>query len=125
MIRQPPRSTRTDTLVPYTTLFRSHTAAAPRHRGRPQAATLDTNRMGRGIPVLTLKSPPYAAFLINPIAPRAPAAFYAGHHLAGAGRHLRDGFALPQQIHRRGSRGLHGDDQTQSEERRVGQECVS
>src|SRR3546814_16212822 len=24
MIRQPPRSTRTDTLVPYTTLFRSH-----------------------------------------------------------------------------------------------------
>src|SRR3546814_1239802 len=29
MIRRPPRSTRTDTLFPYTTLFRSHTAAAP------------------------------------------------------------------------------------------------
>src|SRR3546814_8997281 len=28
MIRRPPRSTRTDTLFPYTTLFRSH-----RHRG--------------------------------------------------------------------------------------------
>src|SRR3546814_11831438 len=27
MIRRPPRSTRTDTLVPYTTLFRSQTAA--------------------------------------------------------------------------------------------------
>src|SRR3546814_13108105 len=27
MIRRPPRSTRTDTLVPYTTLFRSGTAA--------------------------------------------------------------------------------------------------
>src|SRR3546814_9628380 len=26
MIRRPPRSTRTDTLFPYTTLFRSHTA---------------------------------------------------------------------------------------------------
>src|SRR3546814_11956381 len=26
MIRRPPRSTRTDTLVPYTTLFRSHAA---------------------------------------------------------------------------------------------------
>src|SRR3546814_4994898 len=28
MIRRPPRSTRTDTLFPYTTLFRSHCAAA-------------------------------------------------------------------------------------------------
>src|SRR3546814_13114972 len=28
MIRRPPRSTRTDTLFPYTTLFRSHTAEA-------------------------------------------------------------------------------------------------
>src|SRR3546814_15022874 len=27
MIRRPPRSTRTDTLVPYTTLFRSHQSA--------------------------------------------------------------------------------------------------
>src|SRR3546814_11025301 len=27
MLRQPPRSTRTDTLFPYTTLFRSHAAA--------------------------------------------------------------------------------------------------
>src|SRR3546814_16769741 len=33
MIRRPPRSTRTDTLFPYTTLFRSHIAVAePRHR---------------------------------------------------------------------------------------------
>src|SRR3546814_5023840 len=29
MIRQPPRSTRTDTLFPYTTLFRSHPAPPP------------------------------------------------------------------------------------------------
>src|SRR3546814_16193955 len=28
MIRPPPRSTRTDTLFPYTTLFRSHVSAA-------------------------------------------------------------------------------------------------
>src|SRR3546814_13710339 len=35
MIRRPPRSTRTDTLFPYTTLFRSfHTAGAPPSRGR-------------------------------------------------------------------------------------------
>src|SRR3546814_17472653 len=29
MIRRPPRSTRTDTLFPYTTLFRSHLLAQP------------------------------------------------------------------------------------------------
>src|SRR3546814_19265921 len=30
MIRRPPRSTRTDTLFPYTTLFRSHLLKAPK-----------------------------------------------------------------------------------------------
>src|SRR3546814_8658327 len=42
MIRRPPRSTRTDTLFPYTTLFRSdrgppraRTASRVRHRGHP------------------------------------------------------------------------------------------
>src|SRR3546814_12584090 len=34
MIRRPPRSTRTDTLFPYTTLFRSvHHRGRPGHRG--------------------------------------------------------------------------------------------
>src|SRR3546814_1908716 len=32
MIRRPPRSTRTDTLFPYTTLFRSSDSRAPRRR---------------------------------------------------------------------------------------------
>src|SRR3546814_4712390 len=36
MIRRPPRSTRTDTLFPYTTLFRSHGLPAACLRGRPQ-----------------------------------------------------------------------------------------
>src|SRR3546814_20203033 len=35
MIRRPPRSTRTDTLFPYTTLFRS--AAAPQNAGQGKA----------------------------------------------------------------------------------------
>src|SRR3546814_5447401 len=35
MIRRPPRSTRTDTLFPYTTLFRSAHAAAQCCRARP------------------------------------------------------------------------------------------
>src|SRR3546814_7133392 len=39
MIRRPPRSTRTDTLFPYTTLFRSHSRllqASIRDRGDPR-----------------------------------------------------------------------------------------
>src|SRR3546814_12463811 len=39
MIRRPPRSTRTDTLFPYTTLFRSEVA---RLRGRMRALYADT-----------------------------------------------------------------------------------
>src|SRR3546814_8351686 len=34
MIRRPPRSTRTDTLFPYTTLFRSQSVISPSARGR-------------------------------------------------------------------------------------------
>src|SRR3546814_5572687 len=37
MIRRPPRSTRTDTLFPYTTLFRSRPAGAAALRGRCRA----------------------------------------------------------------------------------------
>src|SRR3546814_8676183 len=38
MIRRPPRSTRTDTLFPYTTLFRFGTPAPPDHRGHRREA---------------------------------------------------------------------------------------
>src|SRR3546814_12369943 len=40
MIRRPPRSTRTDTLFPYTTLFRSLTVASM-NITKPFASTLD------------------------------------------------------------------------------------
>src|SRR3546814_5319417 len=55
MIRRPPRSTRTDPLFPYTTLFRSH-APARRRRARPHRdARMDANRRraagsARGLP---------------------------------------------------------------------------
>src|SRR3546814_6006535 len=47
MIRRPPRSTRTDTLFPYTTLFRSHggypgRTAAARHRARAAPRSMST-----------------------------------------------------------------------------------
>src|SRR3546814_15446003 len=41
MIRRPPRSTRTDTLFPYTTLFRSHACTALRGDRMPRV----TNRV--------------------------------------------------------------------------------
>src|SRR3546814_17098507 len=40
MIRRPPRSTRTDTLFPYTTLFRSN--LAPKSQPRPKESNLAT-----------------------------------------------------------------------------------
>src|SRR3546814_12543034 len=43
MIRRPPRSTRTDTLFPDTTLFRAAGVAAARHR-RPAAADVRPRR---------------------------------------------------------------------------------
>src|SRR3546814_14537321 len=50
MIRRPPRSTRTDTLFPYTTLFRSSQspalplAAAPTHHRLPSMSTSEPQR---------------------------------------------------------------------------------
>src|SRR3546814_1899471 len=43
MIRRPPRSTRTDTLLPYTTLFRSNVARAVEKRGTFRRPTLLTD----------------------------------------------------------------------------------
>src|SRR3546814_14271368 len=40
MIRRPPRSTRTDTLFPYTTLFRSHRADYRQAEGKSDQPTL-------------------------------------------------------------------------------------
>src|SRR3546814_19841505 len=46
MIRRPPRSTRTDTLFPYTTLFRSGRRSARRAGGRPVALHPRIGRQG-------------------------------------------------------------------------------
>src|SRR3546814_2526484 len=58
MIRRPPRSTRTDTLFPYTTLFRSSVATRPRHfafLGVPSSAhcrsTTWPRIYARGLPI--------------------------------------------------------------------------
>src|SRR3546814_1967323 len=48
MIRRPPRSTRTDTLFPYTTLFRSHRRAfrGPSRRAAQPGGLLPGDRAG-------------------------------------------------------------------------------
>src|SRR3546814_13510904 len=64
MIRRPPRSTRTDTLFPYTTLFRSE-----RSEGLPQAASglagsaARTRLIGRGTSNAAARS---AASIVTP-----------------------------------------------------------
>src|SRR3546814_9638030 len=45
MIRRPPRSTRTDTLFPYTTLFRSAVSAAHRRRPGPKTDPAAPHRL--------------------------------------------------------------------------------
>src|SRR3546814_15827772 len=45
MIRRPPRSTRTDTLFPYTTLFRSH-RTSPTNLGMALLSTLAAHDLG-------------------------------------------------------------------------------
>src|SRR3546814_5540865 len=52
MIRRPPRSTRTDTLFPYTTLFRSRPRVLPRARPPTRAASR-TRRADSSAPVCT------------------------------------------------------------------------
>src|SRR3546814_7759008 len=47
MIRRPPRSTRTDTLCPYTTLFRSPGGGARRHAGAGHRPLAVADRRGR------------------------------------------------------------------------------
>src|SRR3546814_7602555 len=64
MIRRPPRATRTDTLFPYTTLFRSRTR--PRHAWAtdglpPRPATRRATRARRSVPLRRREGPGHGA----------------------------------------------------------------
>src|SRR3546814_12734960 len=52
MIRRPPRSTRTDTLFPYTTLFRSDAFGMVYHAGRPAVVGGGDGHPDRGLLLL-------------------------------------------------------------------------
>src|SRR3546814_9710295 len=57
MIRRPPRSTRTDTLFPYTTLFRSRTRRRSSSSARSAAPTRRTRRRTRAPTEPSRRSP--------------------------------------------------------------------
>src|SRR3546814_21017098 len=97
MIRRPPRSTRTDTLFPYTTLFRS-AAAAPR-------VALHTSMGEIVIELAPDKAPKTVANFLG---------------------YVREGFYNGTIVHRVIDNLLiQGGAYTRSEERRVGKKCVS
>src|SRR3546814_16330185 len=106
MIRRPPRSTRTDTLFPYTTLFRSISRPL---RDRSEGRTdRDRNRRevnGKGLEMNTV--PLRATDEMQSLAPQADADVTSSAPPAQAD--------LPAATPAR----------QRSEERRVGQECVS
>src|SRR3546814_542297 len=121
MIRRPPRSTRTDTLFPYTTLFRS--AAREHFRAALQvdqgyvaarfnlaSTEWQAGRLGEALPVLRgilASAPGFAPQVLNlakrslaakdSVAARQLMALLDGHGLPGAERHvLRGGIAVAE-----------------------------
>src|SRR3546814_6273719 len=99
MYRGPPRSTRTYTLFPYTTLFRSRTASAGRRRARGGAT--DRRRQGRIAAV-----------------PAHPGSAAGEHRCAGGARGCagRTAAAGARAAARRRSRRSHRRDRRRSEE---------
>src|SRR3546814_14671329 len=143
MIRRPPRSTRTDTLFPYTTLFRSPwtwfnpaRGNSPTKLGRPYSE----NSSGESV------SRPWMISLGNPSLPpgNGPeidgvAVYLLCHfrlpfaHAEGMADHARAGLQLAQQLGPKllveALEEIEGDDarfaDVRPEERRRGKECVS
>src|SRR3546814_18049160 len=122
MIRRPPRSTRTDTLFPYTTLFRSDECTTPTcccgerrlhgslnvTHGWPVSNNIDSILRHRLLAGMRLK------FLMRPSSARRSYSVY----LVST--------AMPIRSCRSGvSSGLNSVHWPRSEERRVGNECVS
>src|SRR3546814_1854640 len=91
MIRRPPRSTRTDTLFPYTTLFRSRNAEAVQGIARGDPAHLLTQHLGFG------RRQPAAAIGLGPIGDGPAARAHRVHPLFLRRREL--GLVAPAPTH--------------------------
>src|SRR3546814_9022395 len=84
MIRRPPRSTRTDTLFPYTTLFRSHGNAPERSRRRALEACSGRVRDARELDDVVARGLLFGARLLEHFGGGVHAAAAAG---TAAGAH--------------------------------------
>src|SRR3546814_20571718 len=105
MIRRPPRSTRTDTLLPYTTLFRSVAqdgGEVPHHAD---------HRLAAGIAVLAQQ--------------RGAAVAAGAAHRCRGWRHRRGRFGVALRVVLVWHPAVLRHRERRSEERRVGKECVS
>src|SRR3546814_15054632 len=121
MIRRPPRSTRTDTLFPYTTLFRSEGLAVGTG-GKPEIG-VQVHIVGatQSDGALKLRQAATGCFWLDGVGAGVDAVAGAAVSILGAGC-TRVQLVLHGQ--RSGQR-CAGADQFRSEERRVGQVCVS
>src|SRR3546814_11303872 len=117
MIRRPPRSTRTDTLVPYTTRFRSKIKASS--DDTLELAWLLTLKIE--ISRLRTENPKLSAKLTQPLEDIETAAIAIAMNRL---RHCRPPVRWPAGPEDRLS-GRDGTVPIRSEERRVGKECVS
>src|SRR3546814_15778949 len=98
MIRRPPRSTRTDTLVPYTTLFRSYQPAARSRRfgvmgnqRRPAKRSIPRPRpqlttAPRMLPALATATSRTTEWLSDITRPARPTSAWAGRMVAARDR---------------------------------------
>src|SRR3546814_11002755 len=101
MIRRPPRSTRTDTLFPYTTLFRSRAGRLPIH-------PLTLRRNDRAFQTILTAVPLSSGARLS--------SFWRAEGISSPGDTL---------VFQRGQLGLDTMLAERSEEPRVGKECVS
>src|SRR3546814_2914791 len=65
MIRRPPRSTRTDTLFPYTTLFRSSEIVAAALQDSGRAVLVGSSSFGKGTVQTVLPMPNSGEFILT------------------------------------------------------------
>src|SRR3546814_16031488 len=117
MIRRPPRSTRTDTLFPYTTLFRSSSCRP----GTPARATRPPRRRPRTSPGVAGCGSLAGGTRTYPTRTDQPTLLRAPSHLRASRAPIADDEVEchPQvQLCEQGQLAL------RSEERRVGKECV-
>src|SRR3546814_19570645 len=109
MIRRPPRSTRTDTLFPYTTLFRSPKPGVSTSKAAPVHLSVSVSAAGAPVTVRTGIAPTPTDYKL----PKPPSDLVAGRWIQEGRTITVGGISIP------------GGMLYSSEERSEGKECVS